>query len=665
MKSITLPLVLLLICIHTLSAQTPETLSPNGKFGKPTPEELSMTVYSPDSSAAAVVLYKQTVVGYEFVSGGFRLNYRYKTRIKVLTDEGTKYANVTIPYYEKKDNRLTKEAITGLNASAYNLENGETVRTKMKKEQVFEERMNDNYMQTKFTIPQVKAGTVIEYEYRLLSDRYYYIRDWSAQEEIPTLYTEYDVTVPEYFQFNVENHGTVQLEHKRTPANFSFTISGQLLQCNGMQYLYIGRKLPAVKNDDFVWCPENYSAQVNLELKGIQIPGALYENYTQTWEQIDELLLDDSEFGGRLKMSNPLKEEMAAIGLEQMKDNRQKTAAIYQLLKSKVKWNEKYAFYGQSARQTLKEGTGNNADLNFILISMLKDAGISAYPVVMNLRSQPLIPYAHPSLQRLNTFVVGIADTDSTLVFLDASVRDGYLNILPPILMTDRARLIAPNGSRWLNLQNIGRNIIRSNVNVTIAPDGTVSGTRQTYYSGQDAADLRKTYRTAKDSADFVQKLSARKNMEIKRYETTGLHDFTPTVQERFDFTKRATVSGDHIYINPLIFLHIHESPFKQSERTLPIEFNHQEQQNLHVNINLPEGYVIDELPQPSKMVTSDKSIAVTYIPGRKGNQVFLRYTFSLKQLLYASSHYAELKLFWEKMAEMNNAMMILKKAQP
>lgn len=71
-------------------------------------------------------------------------------------------------------------------------------------------------------------------------------------------------------------------------------------------------------------------------------------------------------------MNNPFKEEMTALHLEQMKGADEKICAIYTFLKNKVRWNEKYALYSKSPKQVLKEGTGSNADINFILISMLK-----------------------------------------------------------------------------------------------------------------------------------------------------------------------------------------------------------------------------------------------------------------------------------------------------
>lgn len=85
-------------------------------------------------------------------------------------------------------------------------------------------------------------------------------------------------------------------------------------------------------------------------------------------------------------------------------------------------------------------------------MSMLRDADIPSFPVVMSRRNIGILPYSHPSVQKLNTFIVGVANTDSTLVYLDGSVRDGYINILPPVLMVNRARVIMPGkGGLWVD----------------------------------------------------------------------------------------------------------------------------------------------------------------------------------------------------------------------
>lgn len=655
-------LLCLLFCGVSLFAQATEPLVLNAKLGNPTQEELNMITYAPDSSAEAVVLYKKVEAYYSWFTDDFGIIYNYKTRIKILKDEGTSQANVSIVFYSPKDTRVIKETVNGLNASAYNLENGSTVRTKMKKEQVFEERLDDNYKQIKFTIPQAKVGSVIEYEYEIRSDRYFLVRDWQAQEDIPTFYTEYNITVPNYFTFNAETHGAESLEVKKEETNQKFSIGSQLLSCAATHCKFVGRQLPAVKADPFVWCTDNYIAQVNMEIFGYQFPGAGYKTFTRTWEEIDDLLMADQDFGKRMKMDNPFKVEMAALHLEKMTSKKEKIAAIYSLLKSKITWNDEYRFYGQSTRQILKNGTGSNADINFLFVSMLKDAGIEAYPAVMSRRDQFAIPLTYPSLQKLSTFVVGIADTDSTYFYMDASVRDGYINVLPPVLMTNRARLLKPRNSQWVDLRYTCKNVMRRSIQAAILPDGKLDGTCMTKYEGQYAANLRKDFRTAKDSADFIRQLGEDKQITVKKYGTKGLRQFVPTVQEVVGFEKQATVNDDYIYVNPLVFPLHAEAPFKQSERKLPVEFDYTGQINMTANLTLPEGYVVDELPQSNKLVSSDGKLSAVYYVAQEGRQINVMYNFNLGQLLFAADGYAELKTLWEQLAEKNNAMMVLKK---
>ena len=60
----------------------------NMKFGKPTDEEMNMTVYDADSTAEAVVLCRLTDVSYTIQFNGYLVDYREKIRIKVLKPGG-------------------------------------------------------------------------------------------------------------------------------------------------------------------------------------------------------------------------------------------------------------------------------------------------------------------------------------------------------------------------------------------------------------------------------------------------------------------------------------------------------------------------------------------------------------------------------------------------
>ena len=71
-------LFIVITCFIASGVLGQETTTPevNTKFGKPSDEELKMTVYEPDTTAAAVVLCKKTNVFYDVVNNDFRINYR-------------------------------------------------------------------------------------------------------------------------------------------------------------------------------------------------------------------------------------------------------------------------------------------------------------------------------------------------------------------------------------------------------------------------------------------------------------------------------------------------------------------------------------------------------------------------------------------------------------
>ena len=291
--------------------------NPNFKFGSPSNEELTMTTYAPDESAPAVILYQSTRVWYDILAGDFKLYTEVKTRIKILKPEGKEYADVEIPYIDNPQDKSMQETISGLKAWSYNMENGKTVKTKMENNNISRERIDKSHMLMKFSIPQAKEGTVVEYQYKKESNYYFYIDTWVAQTEIPVAYTYYNLLIPEYFRFNIDESGIVATENKIEEESLRFVDgNGDALTCTGTRYEFIGRDLPAMKSDSYVFCPLDYCKKVSAELRGLEVPGALYKDYTTSWEEIGRLLMADEDFGKRIKRACPIKDLVASSGAE-------------------------------------------------------------------------------------------------------------------------------------------------------------------------------------------------------------------------------------------------------------------------------------------------------------------------------------------------------------
>lgn len=160
--------------------------SPRIKFGNVTAADLQRTVYSVDSSADAVVIAD---IGHtNFVGnmkGTFSLEFKKFKRAHILNKNGYDIADVSISLYT---NGQMEEDLENLKAVTYNLENGKLVETKLDvKNAVFKDKINKNWVVRKFTFPNIKAGSIIEYEYKVKSDFIFNLQPWEFQGAYPRL----------------------------------------------------------------------------------------------------------------------------------------------------------------------------------------------------------------------------------------------------------------------------------------------------------------------------------------------------------------------------------------------------------------------------------------------------------------------------------------------
>jgi len=648
------------LCGTVLQAQ-------NLKFGKPTDEEMKMTVYEEDRDATAVVLCHLTNVNYTIDLHDYLVDYEVKVRIKVLKDEGKKYADISIPYiYDQKDD-YAQESIEDFKATAYNLVNGKVVKTKIGKSDLFTERVVDEYMLAKAAIPQVEAGTVIEYEYKLHSNIYYHIHDWIAQKDIPVAYANYRLEIPALFLFNVEKAGLQTLQSTVTSGTMMYKATSNGMsnpsKCNTNIYTCTGRNLKAMKKDDYIWNLSDYYTKVTAELQRVYEADGNYRDVKKKWEQIDDILFEHPDFGVHLFNHSKYQEELKACGIGDISDLKEKIAAVFKFLRQRLAWNGEYKLAIKPASDVVKKGSGSNADLNMMLINMLGDVGIKAYPVVMSTRRHGRLPQTYPSLNKLNTFVVGIPNNGSW-IYLDASSIDGYLNVLPANLYTEKARVIQKGKpGQWVDLQKVGEARTQISVKGTILPNGEIKGEQTAVYTGNAAANERKSFREAKDSATFVLNKATQKGMTISACEMKGHRDFAPDVSEVIKFTKQGDATDDHIYINTFTEIPITSNPFLETERLLPIEFPYKQFFSMSIRLTLPDGWKIEEMPKSTRISTADKSLSGHVLYEKTDeNGIAIQYQFRLNGVTYKKDNYETLKQLFEHLAHCSKDMLVIKK---
>lgn len=630
------------------------------KYGKVTMEELNMTTYPQDTVAEAVILSNVGDIRFVYSSdnGDFQYEYTVEKRIKILNEKGLEWCNDQIDYYVR--NRENKEDIRKLEGTTYNLENGKIVKTKMSKDNIFQEEQDDNWKRTKFTLPGAKVGSVIEYKYTIVSDFYYEIRDFIFQYGIPSEYTAFEIVIPEYFIYNVNQQGYENIPGEKTPTNETFRITyrggSENITCSAEKINYKGINIAALRREPYLWTLNDYRSKVGFELRQTQFPHSMTRSFSSSWEKVDERIWDSDLLGGNLKKEGLFKDDVA--GTEQ---SIQGAIAIDQMLKSKVKWNEKNALYPSNLGKALKEGLGNSADMNFLLINALNAAKFNAFPILLSTRSNGRLPISNPSMTSFNYVVTGL-QIDTVMYVIDASDKYGAWNVLPDKAMVPQGRMMVSKMGRWTDLSNTNKGAAIFSSMVTVEPDKIVTKNSKVY-RGQESRTIKETFYTDyKSKEDYIEKLEAKIGNKIEDFEITGIDNGYQDVKIKYTETKDEDSNADLIYLTPIENVGLGENPFKNEIRKYPINYNFLTNRLFNVNIAIPEGYQVDELPQSVQFTLANKQVGFTYMIGQAANHINVKCQYQINDLLVAQTEYDSLKELYAQIAKKLSEQIVLKK---
>lgn len=654
-------------------------LAQNFELGKVSIAELEEKHHPKDSSAVAAILFKKGKTSLEYsVENGFMLQTVVKLRIKIYKKEGYDWANKAINY---SIDSSPKEFLDFSEAVTYNLVNGKIEKTKLKSDGIFVEKINKYWNRKKITMPNVKEGSVIEYEYTIKTPNKVHPRDWDFQTAIPVNYCEYKTAIPEYYTYNtttkgfitpkinvVKNSKSITITSKERSQGSGFNSSTTSYSNDTYTYMetvttYITEHLPAMKNESFVNNIDNYTASLVQELATVQFPSEPIKSFATDWNSVVKTIYDYEDFGPELNKTGYFEDEIKAL-IAPLNSPEEKTAAIFTYVKNNVKWDGFYGFYcEQGVRTAFKNKTGNVGDINLMLTAMLRYAGLQANPVLVSTRDNGIAIF--PSRTAFD-YVIAAIELPNELVLLDATAANAIPNVLPTRDLNWMGRLIRKDGSSSevdLMPKTLSNDAIT--MSYTVEPSGKVTGKMQRQLTNYNAMLYRNRV-NGENQDTYLEKLENENGkIEIEDYKRNNEKELQLPVSEVFTFkgSNLCEVIQDKIYINPLLFYTYKENPFKQETREYPIDYSFPFMDRYAVNIQVPEGYVVESVPGPVNIVMQDDLGGFKFLTNVTGNMIQLSVQHQIKVPIVASDYYEMLKEYYQKMIEKVNEKIVLKKA--
>ena len=168
------------------------------EFGKLEKDDIEFAKYAQDENAEAVVMFDMAKSYFLEDDGSFDVIFERKTRIKIFSEAGIKWAEVEIPFYQEGS---IYEKVYDIEAFTYNFENGQMNTIPFDVSNTYDEKKNEYWNVRKFALPNVKEGSIIEYRYKISSQYKFNFRDWEFQWRIPVVYSEYEVKMIPFYEY--------------------------------------------------------------------------------------------------------------------------------------------------------------------------------------------------------------------------------------------------------------------------------------------------------------------------------------------------------------------------------------------------------------------------------------------------------------------------------
>lgn len=670
------PLLLTIISIFCFFSTS---IAQNYKFGKVSKEELLQKEHPSEPSAEAAILYRETHSNFEYSSdSGFYMVTDVFERIKIYNKEGFDWATKEVDLYQGSSG---KDEILGLKAYTYYLGANEKIEEiKLKSEGIFEEKTNKYIHKVRFTMPDVKEGCIIEYKYTIKSPFISNIDEFRFQETIPVENVEVRFASPEYFVFKTHQKGWVPYKVDKdrrdriiplSNARSEFDKYGNMVNKGGTRelkftedtYLITLSNVPAIKEEAFAGNIDNYSTSLKFELSYVDFPGIPLETFSTTWEDVSKGIYQVDSFGDELARDNYFEDDLNNL-LKGISNPEEKVNLIFSYVLNKMTWNNYTSYYtNEGVKEAYKKGSGNVAEINLMLVAMLRKANLNADPVLISTKDHGMPLF--PTRNGFNYVIAGV-ELPQGVLLLDATNKDAEIGILRPSIMNWQGRIIKKDGSSaWVSLTPQTPAVKSAMVNAEIKSNMSVTGKAQTRFTGNYAFHYRTEYKSLNEDA---QRKAIEKNSnqaELSELHFENLETLGKPVSLNYDFESIDAVEdvAGKLYFSPMVFMATKESPFKPETRDYPIDFGYPMKDRYIINITVPEGYKVESMPENAVFNLGENTGSYRYLISQIGNKLQLSVEFSINKSFIAADEYGNLKKFFELLIAKENEKVVLSKA--
>jgi len=517
-------------------------------------------------------------------------------------------------------------------------------------------------------IPAAEPGNVVGYEVESEA-RPYILQDWwDFQNRTPVREARYTLQLPSGWEYKATwiNHPEVQ----PTPAGAN-------------QWQWVVTDVAAVREEGDMPPWQGIAGQMVVSFFP---PGGSGKRGFENWNEMGRW--ENTLFQGQRDPSPEIKQKVAELTA-----SAPTTLAKMQAIAAFVQKDIRYVaielgiggWQPHAARDIYSHRYGDCKDKATLMSTMLKEIGVESYYLDINARRGGVTPATPPQMYWFNHEILGIRlldnVSDTSLMAIYNHPKLGRILIFDPTsevtpfgqlegaLQANYGLLVTEDGGDLIQVPQLAPTSSgnRRMANLQLSPEGTLSGDVTEVREGDSAAYQRYALRAASKDADRIKPIETLLSRSLGTFQITKasvgnleLHDQPFEYIYSFSAGNYAKNAGNLLLVRPRVIGNWSSDILeKRDSRKYPVEFEGPMKNVDSIEIKLPAGYEVDELPAPADAEYSFGTYHSRCI-AKDGALQYTR-TLELKELSVPVDKLPQLKTFYRIIASDERSTAVLK----
>lgn len=501
------------------------------------------------------------------------------------------------------------------------------------------------------SFPEISSGAAIEYKVRIYRSQLMQKEDFVLSYFLQTN----EPVMNAYFSLDLPKEKSVYLKDINARYNtFGAVLKPRVKEIdNRLIYTWHFKDIPQI-------IPEaNMPAEVEIN------PGIIISSF-KNWQEIYEWWLPLAK--DKIKADAAIKEKVKGL-IRFCKTREEKARAIYNFCAREIRYVAvEYGDAGyepHSAADIFKNKYGDCKDQAILLVTMLREAGISAYPVLVPTRGCYNLDPAFPAA--LFNHCIALAALPQGFVFMDPTAETCSFGDLPSGDQGRRVFVIKEDG---FLIQDIpfykgGHNLLRQQIKIEVHPDETISAQKSIFPFGVYAQAQR--YWLLYTPPELIQEQLKEKIQDIsigavlKRYEIKNLQDLNAALELTYSFSgpEYFTLAGPALRIMPQL-TGLDTALVAKERRKYPLDFALLESKETILEIGLPVNFVLKYLPENVKQENPWFNYEVEY--RQQTGKIIMQQKLESKVEKIPSEEYPKFKEQFSTLAKKIKQRIVLEK---